>query len=110
MHMLKLFFRTCIQIRPILAPERNSLPPGALLKITTWRQVEASRPLCFRERHHPPLGIANCPRREYYKLFFNLILPEFQNPSLHLVYFWYKHLVYFWYKNVGLEREDKMVC
>ena len=49
MHMLKLLFQK-LQIRPILAPGRNSQPPGALLKITPWGKVEASGPLCSRER------------------------------------------------------------
>ena len=49
MHMLKLLFQK-LQIRPILAPGRNSRPPGALLKTTAWGQVEASGPLCSRER------------------------------------------------------------
>ena len=48
MHMLNLLFQK-LQIRPILALGRNSQPPGALLKITAWGQVEAFRPLCFRE-------------------------------------------------------------
>ena len=34
---------------------------------------------------HPPLGTANCPEQECCS-FFHLILPELQNPSLHLVY------------------------
>ena len=49
MHMLKLLFQK-LQIRPILAPRRDSRLPGALLKITTWGQVEASGLLCSRER------------------------------------------------------------
>ena len=49
MHMLKLLFQK-LQIRPILAPGRNSQPPGALLKITPWGKVEASGPLCSRDR------------------------------------------------------------
>ena len=49
MHMLNLLFQK-LQIRPILAPGRDSQPPGALLKITAWGQVEASGPLCPRER------------------------------------------------------------
>ena len=32
----------------------NSPPPGALLMITAWGQVEASGPLCYRERQRPP--------------------------------------------------------
>ena len=48
MHMLKLLFQK-LQIRPILAPRRDSRLPGALLKITTWGQLEASGPLCSRE-------------------------------------------------------------
>ncbi|KAM5294054.1 phospholipid phosphatase-related protein type 5 isoform 1-T1 [Glossophaga mutica] len=32
----------------------NGRPPGALLKITAWGQVEASRPLCSREGQTPP--------------------------------------------------------
>ena len=47
MHMLKLFQK--LQIRPILAPGTVSRPPGALLKITAWGQVEASGTLCSRE-------------------------------------------------------------
>ena len=43
MHILKLLFEK-LQIRPILAPGRDSVPPGALLKIAAWGQVEASRP------------------------------------------------------------------
>ena len=54
MHMLKLLFQK-LQIRPVLALERDSRPPGALLKITAWGQVEASGPLCFREQQKPPL-------------------------------------------------------
>ena len=49
MHILKLLFEK-LQIRPILAPGSDSQPPGALLEITTWGQVEASSPLCSRER------------------------------------------------------------
>ena len=49
MHVLKLLFQN-LQIRPILAPGRNSRPPGALLKIAAWGQVEASGPLCFRQQ------------------------------------------------------------
>ena len=48
MHMLKLLFQK-LQIRPVLALERDSPPPGALLKITAWGQLEASGPLCSRE-------------------------------------------------------------
>ena len=48
MYMLKLLFQK-LQARPILAPGRNSRPPGALLKITASGQVEASGPLCSRE-------------------------------------------------------------
>ena len=48
MHVLKPLFQK-LQIRPILVPERDSQPPGALLKTTTWGQVEASGPLCCRE-------------------------------------------------------------
>ena len=36
MNMLKLLFQN-LQIRPILAPGRDSPPPRALLKITTWK-------------------------------------------------------------------------
>ena len=39
--MLKLLFQK-LQIRPILAPGRDSRPPGTLLKTTAWGQVEAS--------------------------------------------------------------------
>ena len=53
--MLKLLFQK-LQIRPILAPKKNSQPPGALLKITAWGQLEASGPLCFRGRQP-----ATCP-------------------------------------------------
>ena len=49
MQMLKLLFQK-LQIKPILAPGKNSRPPGALLRITAWGQVEASVPLCSRER------------------------------------------------------------
>ena len=49
MYMLKHLFQK-LQIRLVLAPGRNSQPPGALLKITTWAQLEASGPLCSRKR------------------------------------------------------------
>ena len=49
MRMLKLLFQE-LQVQPILAPGRNSRPPGAQLKTTTWAQLEASEPLCSRER------------------------------------------------------------
>ena len=65
MHMVKLLFQI-LQIKPFLAPGKlettdkahpgsweNSRPPGALLRVTAWRQVEASRPLCLRERPRP---------------------------------------------------------
>ena len=55
MHMLKLLLQK-LQIRPVLAPGRDSQPPGALLKTTAWGQVEASGPLCSRKRQmttHP---------------------------------------------------------
>ena len=102
MYMVKLLFQK-LQIRPILAPGRDSQPPGALLKATTWGQVEASRPLCSRERqtiNHPSLGTANCPAQECCS-FFHLICPEFQNLS--------PHIVYSCYENVGLERKCRMV-
>ena len=55
MYMLKLLFQK-VQIRPIWGSWENSRPPGALLKITAWGQVEASGPLCAREEtdDHPP--------------------------------------------------------
>ena len=49
MYMLKLLFQK-LQIRPILAPGRNSPPPEALVNVTAWGQVEASGPLRSRER------------------------------------------------------------
>ena len=49
MYMLKHLFQK-LQIRLVLAPGRNSQPPGALLKITAWGQLVASGPLCSRER------------------------------------------------------------
>ena len=48
MHMLKLLFQK-LQIRPILAPGKNSRPRGALLKINAWGPAEAPGPLCSRE-------------------------------------------------------------
>ena len=50
MYMSKLLFLK-LQIRPTLAPGRNSLPSVALLNTTSWGQVKASRPLCSREGH-----------------------------------------------------------
>ena len=57
----------------------NSLPPRALLTITTWGQVEASRAFVFQRDtdDHPPLRTANCPGQECCS-FFHLILPESQ--------------------------------
>ena len=60
MHMLKLLFQK-LQIRPILAPGRDSRPPGALLKMTTWGQVEAPGPLCSRERQVTPRSWEQLP-------------------------------------------------
>ena len=74
MHMLKLLFQK-LQIRPILAPGRDSRPPGTLLKTTAWGQVEASsggiQAIVFQGEtdNHPPLGTANCPGREYCSFF-----------------------------------------
>ena len=82
----------------------NSRPPGALLKIITWGQLEASGPLCSRERQMtagPWEQLPNCPGQECCS-FFHLILPESQSP--------HRTLFIPWYKNVVLEREDKMVC
>ena len=70
MHLLKLLFQK-LQIRAILAPGRDSRPPGALLKITpprallkiaAWGQVEASPAFVFQGimEDHQPLGTANC--------------------------------------------------
>ena len=52
MHMLKLLFQK-LQIRPILAPGRNSQPPGALLKmyhLGTSGGIQAFVFQCSRER------------------------------------------------------------
>ena len=85
MHMLKLLFQE-LQIRPILAPRRHSRPPGVLLKITAWGTSRGIRAIVFpEETDHPPLGTAKCPGQECCS-FFHLILPEFQNPSQHLLY------------------------
>ena len=88
MYMLKLLFQKLQIHQAHPGSWENSRSPGALLKITTWGQEEPSRPLCFRQGEtdeHPPLGTAKCPGQECCS-FFHLILPELQNPSLHLVY------------------------
>ena len=64
MHMLKLLFQK-LPIRPILAPERDSQPPGALLKIFTWETSGGTQAIVFQGEtndHPPSLGTANCPR------------------------------------------------
>ena len=74
----------------------NSRPPGALLKITPWGQLEASLPLCSKD--HLPLGTANCPGQECCS-FFHLIIPASQSPH---------HTLFIpWYKNIGLERKKQ---
>ena len=50
MYMLKLLFQKLWIDKALPGSWENSWPPGALLKITTWGQLEASRPLCSRER------------------------------------------------------------
>ena len=47
MHMLKLLFQK-LQIKPILAPRRDSWPPGAPLKITAWGTSGGIRAMVFQ--------------------------------------------------------------
>ena len=86
MHTLKLLFQK-LQIRPILAPGRDSQPFGALLEITLWGTRGGIRAIVFQGEtdNHPPLGTANYPGQECCG-FFHLIFPDFQNHSPHLVY------------------------
>ena len=50
MYMSKLLFQKLQIDKAHPGFWENSQTPEALLKITTWGQVEASGPLCFRER------------------------------------------------------------
>ena len=75
----------------------NSPPPGALLMITAWGQVEASGPLCYRERL-----TTTCPWEQLTAQDRNVAASESQSP--------HRTLFIPCYKNVGLERKDKMVC
>ena len=50
MYMLKLLFQKLQRDKVHPGSWENSQPPGALLKITAWGQLEASGPLCSRER------------------------------------------------------------
>ena len=65
MHMLKLLSQK-LQIKPILALGRDSLPLGALLKITAWETSGGIWAIVFQGEtdYHPPLGTANCPGQE----------------------------------------------
>ena len=49
MYMLKLLFQKLQRDKVHPGSWENSRPPGALLNVTAWGQVEASPALCFRE-------------------------------------------------------------
>ena len=76
MHMLKLLFQE-LQVWPTTLG-RDSQPSGA--------HLETTKPLCSRERQKTThLGLLTT-QGENAAVFLNLVFPEFQNPSLHLVY------------------------
>ena len=86
MHMLKLLFQK-LQIRPALAPGRDSQPPGGTAKGDCLRTSWGIRVIMFQEEtdDRPPWEQLTAPG-ENAAVFFHQISPEFQNPSPHLVY------------------------
>ena len=76
----------------------NSRPPGALLQITAWGQMEAPGPLCSRERQ-----MTTCPWEQLTAQDRNVAASESQSPHRTLFILHNK-------KKSGLERKDKMVC
>ena len=97
----KLLFQK-LQIRPVLAPGRNSQAPGAPLKMYHLGTSGGIQAFVFQGEtdDHPPLGMANCPGQECCS-FFHPVLAESQSPHCTL---FIPH-----YKKSGLEREEKMV-
>ena len=81
--MLKLFFQK-LQIRPILGKQPSSWGTAKDYPLGTSGGIQA---IVFQGGaiDHLPLETANCPGQERCS-FFYLTLPEFQNPSPHLVY------------------------
>ena len=105
MYMLKLLFQK-LQIDKVHPGSwENSRPPGALLTITAWGQVETSAPLCSRELQQTtcPWEQLTAQNKNSCCSFFCLILPELQNPSPH------SPLFIPCYKNLGLERKCETV-
>ena len=80
----------------------NSRPPGALLKITAWGQLEAPGPLCSRERQMTTRLWEQLTAQD------RNVATSFTQSSLNLKALTAPCL--FRYKKSGLEREGKMVC
>ena len=72
----------------------NSWPPGALLKIIAWGQLEASGPLCSRKRQRTTAPASSYRPGQECCSFFHLILPESQSPHRTLFIPWYKTLAW----------------
>ena len=103
MYMLKFLFQKLQIDKAHPGSWENSWSPGALLKITTWGQVKASRPLSSRE------GQMTIHPWEQLTAQDSNVAVSSTRPSLN---FKTPHCTLFipCYENIGLERIDKMVC